>query len=120
MAEGLARATAPDGWTVYSAGSRPTHLNPLAHEVMAAVGIDISAHGSKGMDDVPLPDADWVITLCAEEECPVARTTGVRLYWPFPDPAAAPSDEALKRFQTVRDAIRERVDQFWIERTAAQ
>lgn len=114
MAEGLARASAPDGWTIYSAGSRPTRLNPHAAAVLAEVNIDASDQHSKGMDDVPLADADWVVTLCAEEECPVGITKGQKLHWPLPDPAGAALDEA-GRFREIRDQITERIDRFWTE-----
>jgi arsenate reductase len=115
MAEAFARASAPAGWEVYSAGSRPTQLNPLVTEVLDEVNIDSSGQRSKSMDHVPLLDADWVITLCAEEECPVGVTRGRKLHWPLPDPAAAPSEHALETFRNVRDRIRERIQQFWQE-----
>ena len=84
---------------------------------MQEIGIDISHHRSKGMDEVPLADADVVIRLCAEEECPVAYTSGRRLDWVLPDPAApAASEEAeLTAFREVRDAIAARLDTFWKE-----
>jgi thioredoxin type arsenate reductase len=116
MAEGLARASAPDGWHVYSAGSRPTQLNPYAAAVLGEVNIDASDQHSKGLDDVPLAEADWVITLCAEEECPVGMTKGQKLHWPLPDPAGAALDEA-GRFRAIRDQIKERIDRFWTEVT---
>ncbi|MBI2537408.1 MAG: arsenate reductase ArsC, partial [Gemmatimonadetes bacterium] len=71
MAEGLARARAPDGWRVFSAGSNPARLSSTAVEAMREIRIDISAQYSKGMGDVPLEEADLIITLCAEEVCPV-------------------------------------------------
>jgi arsenate reductase len=119
MAEGLARASAPEGWQVYGAGSRPTQLNPHAVAALAEVNIDASDHHSKGLDDVPLADADWVVTLCAEEECPVGFTRGKQLHWPLPDPAAAAPAEAEARFREIRDQIKERIDRFWTE-VAAQ
>jgi arsenate reductase len=84
---------------------------------MGEIGIDIGAHRSKGLSAVPLADADVVVTLCAEEECPVARTQGRRLAWPMPDPAApAPTDEAQRAsFRMVRDLIKQRIDAFWQE-----
>lgn len=117
MAEGLARASAPSGWRVYSAGSRPTHLNPRAVEVMSEAGIDISDHQSKGLDQVPIGIADYVITLCAEEECPYAATRGQRLSWAMPDPAAVDGDDEARReaFRHARDAIKERLERFWRE-----
>lgn len=113
MAEGLARATAPAGWEVYSAGSRPGRLSSRAVEVMREIGIDISQQCAKGLDHVPLAAADVVVTLCAEEECPVAFTRARRLHWPFPDPAAGDGD--LEGFRAVRDAIAERLRDFWAE-----
>lgn len=120
MAEGLARATAPPGWDVYSAGSRPGRVSSRAVQAMREVGIDISQHHSKGMDEVPLAEADVVIRLCAEEECPVAYTSGRRLDWVLPDPAAPADDEAdpLARFREVRDAIATRLETFWQEEGA--
>lgn len=117
MAEGLARASAPDGWQVYSAGSRPTRLNPLAAAVLAEVNIDAADQQAKGMDDIPLIDADWIVTLCAEEECPVGITRGQKLHWPLTDPAGAAPDEAIVWFREIRDQIKERIDDFWTEVT---
>ena len=113
MAEGLARATAPDGWEIYSAGSRPGTVNPMAHEAMTEVGIDIGRHHSKGLESVPVTTADWVVTLCAKEECPVAVTAGERLNWHLPDPAAVPRERARETFRAIRDDLRERIDNFW-------
>ncbi len=113
IAEGLARATAPDGWTIHSAGSRPGVLHPRAVQAMRDVGIDISGHRSKGLDDIPMADADVVITLCAEEECPVAFTRARREAWPLPDPAAAPPGEEPDAFRRVRDELAARIAAFW-------
>lgn len=117
MAEGLARASAPPGWEIYSAGSQPARVSRHAIEAMREIGIDISGHRSKGLDEVPLADADVVATLCAEEECPVAFTRGRRLAWPHPDPAAPADSEEAKRetFRRVRDMIRDRIERFWQE-----
>ncbi len=118
MAEGLARASAPDGWRVFSAGSAPSQVHPLAIEVMAERGIDIRHHTSKGMDRVPLADADMVIRLCAEEQCPVAATTAQRLEWELPDPAAPADSQQAQRaaFRAVRDEIGARLQRFWRDR----
>lgn len=115
MAEGLARASAPPGWTVYSAGSRPGAVSGRAVSAMAEIGIDISQHQAKGLDEVPVADADLIITLCAEEECPVAITRGRRLHWPLPDPLAAPAERSETRFRTVRDELGRRIDALWEE-----
>jgi arsenate reductase len=111
MAEGFARELLPPEVGVWSAGSRPSHLNPLAVQVMTEVGIDISRHVSKGVDDVPRERVGTVVTLCAEEECPLLPGDARRLHWPLPDPAAADGDleERLATFRTVRDEIARRV-----------
>jgi arsenate reductase len=115
MAEGLARASAPEGWEVHSAGSEPSALNPLAVQALDEVGIDISHHHSKGFDAAPLADADLVVTLCAEEECPLFATAGRRLSWPLPDPAAPARTpkEQLERFRKARDEIGARLERLW-------
>ncbi len=114
MAEGLARARAPEGWDVHSAGSRPGTLHPHAVQALQEIGIDISHHHAKGFDAVPLEEADVVVTLCAEEECPVVVTRGRRLSWPLPDPAGADRDQDIaRRFRAVRDDLIERLDALW-------
>lgn len=115
LAEGLARARAPAGWKVYSAGSEPGTLHPLALEVMREIGIDISRQHAKGLDSVPLADADIIVTLCAEEVCPVAPGAHTRLHWPLPDPAAAAGsrEERLGAFRAVRDEIAARLETLW-------
>jgi arsenate reductase len=118
MAEGLARAHAPGGWRVFSAGSNPGRLSSTAVEAMREIGIDISAHRSKGMEDVPLEDADLIITLCAEEVCPVVPGGRARrLHWPLPDPAAVTGDAGarLERFRAVRDDLARRIAEIWTD-----
>lgn len=116
MAEGYARAFAPAGVEVWSAGSEPRHLNPLAVAVMAEEGIDLAGQRSKGLGEVPQERIGTVVTLCADEVCPTfPRAPGDppvrRLHWPLPDPAAADGDDAERRaaFRAVRDEIRQRV-----------
>jgi arsenate reductase len=111
MAEGFARALLPPQVGVWSAGSRPTHLNPLAVKAMAEVGIDISRHVSKGIEEVPHDRIGTVVTLCAEEECPLISRDARRLHWPLPDPAVVDGseEERLAAFRTVRDEIGRRV-----------
>ena len=67
MAEGLARAAAPDGYRFLSAGSEPGQLNPLAVAALREDGIDISHHRAKGLAAIPLAEVDTIVTLCAEE-----------------------------------------------------
>ena len=108
MAEGMARALARTGMRVYSAGSEPGRVHPVAILAMAEVGIDIEGQRSKGIDAVPLKEIDTVITLCAEEVCPVLNTDVLRLHWPMPDPAEVRGDPAqvLESFCAVRDQLR--------------
>jgi arsenate reductase (thioredoxin) len=111
MAEGIARALAPAGVTVSSAGSRPSRVNPLAIRALDEIGIDIRSHGSKSVDDVSPDGVDAVITLCAEEVCPVFLGKAHRVHWGLPDPAGAGSteEEQLQAFRDVRDELRRRL-----------
>lgn len=107
MAEGLARSLAPAGVRVWSAGSRPTSVRPEAVAVLAEVGVDISGQRSKAVSAIPAAEIDTVVTLCAEEECPVFLGTARRLHWGLPDPAAVQGDEParLAAFRAVRDEL---------------
>ncbi len=111
MAEGLARAMAPAGVEVWSAGSQPGTLNPFAVRALAELGIDISQHFSKPIDAIDASRVDTVVTLCGEEVCPVFPGRVERLHWPHDDPAAATGDDdaRLAAFRRVRDQISERL-----------
>ncbi len=111
MAEGFARHLAPRGVRVTSAGSRPGGLNALAVEVMAEVGIDISAHAAKSMDTISLDEIGVVIFLCADEICPVFPARVERIHWPLPDPAAEKGsrDKRLRAFRRVRTELHQRI-----------
>jgi arsenate reductase len=110
MAEGLARSLYGSKAVIASAGSKPSRVNPYATEVMSEVGIDLGGHHSKSVADVDPANVDVVITLCAEEVCPVFLGSAKRLHWPIPDPASDdPSlgrEQLLVRFRTARDTIR--------------
>jgi len=114
MAEGLARSIFGDKVRVQSAGSKPSRVNPYAIEVMKEVGIDLAAHHSKSVDTIDPATVDTVITLCAEEVCPVFLGQVRRLHWPIPDPAsddpALTPDDLRARFRTARDQIRGRLE----------
>ena len=114
MAEGFARRLAVNGHRIYSAGTEPKPVHPLAVEVMKEAGIDISNQSSKGLDAVPLDSVDLLITLCgdAAETCPAVAIDARRDHWPLPDPALARGDDEhiRKVFRDVRDAIRARVE----------
>ena len=105
MAEGLARSLFGSRAAFASAGSRPTVVNPLAVAAMREVGVDISAARSRSVDEVDPAGIDLVVTLCAEEVCPVLLGAVERLHWPVTDPAGGGLDD----FRAARDAIRERL-----------
>ena len=110
MAEGIARSLVPPGVRVWSAGSRPTQVRPEAIAVLREIGIDISGYRSKAVTEVPAAEIDTVITLCAEEVCPVFFGSAGRLHWALPDPAAAEGPgERLAAFET-RDELRRRIE----------
>ena len=95
-------------------------MNPYAIEVLAERGIDATTHTSKSVQDIDPATVDLVITLCAEEVCPLFLGKAERLHWPIPDPASDdPSltpDDLLLRFRAGRDEIRQRLQQFQAER----
>ncbi|HEU4407749.1 MAG TPA: arsenate reductase ArsC [Polyangiaceae bacterium] len=113
MAEGLARSLFGDAARVQSAGSAPTRVNPYAVEVMHEIGIDLASYASKSVETIDPSTVDLVITLCAEEVCPVFLGKVERVHWPIPDPASDdPSlgpGEMLRRFRAARDEIRTRL-----------
>lgn len=113
MAEGLLRHDAGDQFEVASAGVAPTQVRPEAIEVMREIGIDISSHHSKSVDEFTGQEFDYVITVCdnANEQCPIFPGKAQRIHWSFEDPAAV-TGEAEKRmavFRKVRDEVRERL-----------
>jgi len=116
MAEGLARVMLGNHAEVLSAGSMPTRVNPYAIEVMAEAGIDITAHQSKSVADLDASQFDYVVTLCADEVCPVLPGKTTRLHWPIEDPASDdPSltrEDMLARFRAARDQIEARLKIF--------
>jgi len=111
MAEGILRAAVGDAVEVLSAGSKPAgYVHPLATRALAEIGIDISGHTSKHMNDFLERDIHTVITVCgnADQVCPMYPGQVQRYHWGFPDPAhATGSDEEIFAvFRTVRDDIR--------------
>ena len=111
LAEGILRAVAGDFLDVTSAGSKPAgHVHPLAVQVMRAIGVDISSHRSKHLDEFRSRPVETVITVCshADQACPVFPGQVNRHHWPFDDPAHATGtdEERLAVFRRVRDEIR--------------
>lgn len=113
MAEGLARRRFGDAVRVQSAGSAPTRINPFAITAMAELGIDLGTQTSKSVETIDPSSVDLVITLCAEEVCPVFLSNAPRLHWPLPDPdrkaEALTDDERLDHFRAARDEIDRRL-----------
>ena len=114
MAEGLARHILGPNAEIESAGSAPSSVNPYAVEAMAEIGIDIAGHRSKSVDEIDPSRVDLVVTLCAEEVCPILPGRVKRLHWPIADPAskdpALAPDDLRTRFRTARDQIRARIE----------
>ncbi len=114
MAEGLARDMFGDDVRVQSAGSNPSRVNPWAIEAMHELGIYISEHESTSVEDVDPDTVDTVITLCAEEVCPVFLSDAKRYHWPIDDPdtddASVGDKQMLERFRQARDKIKMRLE----------
>lgn len=110
MAEGWLKNFAADKAEIFSAGVEAHGLNPRAVTVMNEVGIDISRHTSKTVDDLETKEFDIVITVCdnARERCPYFPARVLQLHQDFPDPAKATGtdEQILSQFRTVRDQIR--------------
>jgi arsenate reductase len=116
MAEGLVNALYGDRYRAFSAGTEPSTLNPYAVRVMQEIGIDISHHRSKSVDDFMDQDLDYVVTVCdhAKESCPFFPGGRKPMHKGFQDPVSVAGTEAQKLsvFRRVRDEIRD-----WIEKT---
>lgn len=115
MAEALARARWGDRVRVASAGSHPTRVNPYAIDMMRERGLDLGSHYSKSVTTIDTASVDLVITLCADEVCPLFLGKVPRLHWPLPDPASdepmLARDDMLERFRHTADAIEARLDE---------
>jgi arsenate reductase len=116
MAEGLLRHDVGNVCEVFSAGTKPSQVRPEAIAVMREVGIDISGHRSKSVEEFAGQDFDYVITVCdnARESCPVFPAKTKRIHWSVEDPAAAQDSEQerLTAFRRVRDELRARLQAF--------
>jgi arsenate reductase len=114
MAEGLLRHLAGDRFEVHSAGTEATLVRPEAIAAMAELGVDISEQESKTLERYLKESFEYVITVCdaANEACPVFPGARRRLHWSFEDPSRATGAERerLKKFRSVRDEIRERIE----------
>ena len=115
MAEGLLRDLAGDRFEAFSAGTEATRVRPLAVRAMDVIGIDFSGQESMTLERYLREPFDYVITVCgdANEACPFFPGAANRLHWSFEDPskAAGTEEERLAVFRSVRDRIRDRVQQ---------
>jgi arsenate reductase (thioredoxin) len=123
IAEAWLRELGGDSFEVFSAGLEPHGVNPYTITVMEELGIDMSSHRSKHLDEFinkPQLNFDYLITVCsnAEERCPFFPGRGTRLHWPFEDPAAfiGPELETLAAFRNVRDQIKAKIEAWLVER----
>ncbi|MCX6096720.1 MAG: arsenate reductase ArsC [Candidatus Bipolaricaulota bacterium] len=109
MAE-VARAVAPRGVTVWSAGSSPACVRPEAVTVMREIGIDISGQRAKSIAEIPADEIDTVVTLCGGNACPILLGSARYFHWGIPDPAAVEGREAIRlvAFLSARDELRRR------------
>ena len=116
MAEGLLREMGGDGVEVASAGVAPTQVRSEAIEAMEEIGLDISGHLSKSIDELANQRFDYVITVCdnAQQHCPTFPGNARRIHWPIADPAIIAGAHAARfeAFRVARDELRKRLDQF--------
>ncbi len=117
MAEGLLREIGGDKFAVESAGVAPSFVRPEAIQAMREIGIDISSHRSKPVDEFVGQNFDYIITVCdnAKETCPLFPGKATRIHQSFEDPppeTALDYESRLKIFRQVRDEIREWLDEF--------
>lgn len=117
MGEGLFRHESEGEYEVASAGTRATLVRPEAIKAMAEIGIDISSHRSKAVDEFDGQNFDYVVTVCdnARDNCPIFPAATERIHWSFEDPAAVEGSEEdrLNAFRRIRDQIHAKVKQFY-------
>ena len=124
MAEGLLRTRGGPAFAVFSAGTEPRSVHPLALKVMQELGIDLSFHTAKGIqafaNEAPM---DLVVTVCheAQETCPYFPNTRHQVHWGFPDPSlvTGTEQERLAAFRHIRDLIASKIDQFLARQPAS-
>ena len=111
MAEALGHKILSDVALVQSAGSKPSTVNPFAMAALKEIGVEHPLASSKSIQSIDLSNVDLIITLCADEVCPVVPKNVKQLHWPHEDPASVGGDDAakMKSFRNVRDQIRVRI-----------
>ena len=122
MAEGLLRFDGGESFEVASAGTHPSYVREAAIAVMKELGIDISGHRSKSVEEFVDQSFDYVITVCdnAKESCPIFPGSPVRIHWSIADPVFAPGDEQAKlvAFRKARDELRYHLKHFIEKQTS--
>jgi arsenate reductase (thioredoxin) len=117
MGEALFRHIGGEGWEVHSAGTKPGIVRPEAIEVMKELGLDLTGHRSKSVDEFTGQIFNYVVTVCdnARDNCPVFPSNINRIHWSFEDPAAVegPEEVRLAAFRRIRDQIHQRVNEFF-------
>lgn len=105
MAEAIAKSIAGDRWEVWSAGSSPSgRVHPVAIAAMKELGLDLSAHRSKGLDVIPSREWDYVVTMGCGDACPAVPARH-RIEWDIPDPVGLPLEDVRR----LRDDLAQRV-----------
>lgn len=106
MAEAVAKSLGGGQWDIWSAGSQPSgQVHPIASQLMGELGLDLSGHRSKGLQEVPLRQWDYVVTMGCGEACPTVPARH-RVEWAIPDPVGLPLDEARKIRDQIVEAVR--------------
>ena len=105
MAEAIARSMVGSQWEIWSAGSQPGgRIHPLATELMREIGLHLGTHKSKGLDDVPAREWDYVVTMGCGDACPAVKAKH-RVDWKIPDPVSLPMEQA----RAIRDQIKQQI-----------
>jgi arsenate reductase len=125
MAEAFLNRACGDEFEAHSAGIEPGKLNPVVVDAMQEIGLDISGNQTKSVAEMIRSGRQftYVITVCDEtsaERCPVFPGITTRLHWGFPDPSAfqGPREEKLAKTREVRDAIKQKIEQ-WCDEACA-
>ena len=116
MAEAIARSLAKGKWEVWSAGSQPSgRVHPIALQLMTELGLDLSTHHSKGLNELPARRWDYVVTMGCGDSCPSVNARG-RLDWEIPDPVGLPLEEARRIRDQITGLVRDLLDNRTIEK----
>lgn len=116
MAEALLKKLGGDRFEVWSAGVAPAGIHPMTVQVLEEEGIDVSKQFSKSVDEIPVGEVDYLVTLCghARDVCPPFPTRAAREHWPIDDPIGIQGspEERLQKFRETREKIRKRIRSF--------